>query len=113
MLVSSSLIRVPLCHLMLVVRSGNVDVLRTQLGCVDRTFYWFIRHLWPFKNRARSSMEHWTGHSRSQITLDRWEEKMGGRIIQGAHCWNKEWRNGAENNPKAGTGETFRNFIVA
>ena len=24
-----------------------------------------------------------------------------------------EWRDGSENNPKAGTGETFRNFVVA
>ena len=30
-----------------------------------------------------------------------------------AHCWDREWRDGSENNPKAGTDETFRNFIVA
>ena len=29
----------------LVLRSGHVDVLRTLLGCVDRTSYWLIRHL--------------------------------------------------------------------
>ena len=28
-----------------------------------------------------------------------------------AHIWDKEWRNGCENNPKAGTVETFRNSI--
>ena len=30
-----------------------------------------------------------------------------------AHCWDKEWRNGSENTPKAGTDEKFRNFVVA
>ena len=30
-----------------------------------------------------------------------------------AHCWDKEWRNGSENNPKTGTDETLRNIIVA
>ena len=29
------------------------------------------------------------------------------------HCWDKEWRSGDGNNPKAGTGETFRNSVVA
>ena len=30
-----------------------------------------------------------------------------------AQCWDEEWRNGSENNPKAGTDETFTNFSVA
>ena len=30
-----------------------------------------------------------------------------------AHCWDKEWSNGSENTPKAGTDEKFRNFVVA
>ena len=29
-----------------------------------------------------------------------------------AHCWDKEWRNGGENNPKAGTDETIRNSFL-
>ena len=58
----------------LVLRSGNVDVLRTQLGCVGRNFHWFIGqlrfnevfnialgddvHVMDVLNRARSSMVH-------------------------------------------------------
>ena len=30
-----------------------------------------------------------------------------------AHSWDKERRNVRENDPKAGTNETFRNFIFA
>ena len=39
--------------------------------------------------------------------------KGSGQVSHRAHWWDKDWRYGGENNPRAGTDETFRYFIVA